>query len=88
MGGLTLNGNTRFDGLRVEDSAHAITLARSILRGAQTAIEQDGASTQLEIVNNLLVDNTFGVVTSGCAALDMRNTILSGNRQAAVSIQR
>jgi PKD repeat protein/nitrous oxidase accessory protein NosD len=87
LGRLTLDGDGRFDGLRVEDGAQAVIVTRNIIRDTATAIALDGATTQVEIVNNALVGNDNGVVASACAPVDMRNTILSDHSGAALSYQ-
>ena len=49
LGGLTLDGQGRYDGLRVEDGARAITVFRTIIHDTQTAIALDGATTHAEV---------------------------------------
>jgi uncharacterized repeat protein (TIGR01451 family) len=75
---VTLNADGQgWDGLRVVDGAQSFTLERSILRGAVTALWVDGADTDLEVVNNTIVDNTDGMAATACAPVDVRNTIFA-----------
>ncbi|MGD8626790.1 MAG: hypothetical protein PVJ34_19795, partial [Anaerolineae bacterium] len=75
--GFTLNGDDSFPGLRAEGGTEHLTLARSIVRDTTTAVEMDGADTQLEVVNNTVVQNETGLVARACAPLDVRNTIVA-----------
>ncbi|MCW5852638.1 MAG: hypothetical protein KIT87_21380 [Anaerolineae bacterium] len=74
-------------GLRVEDGALSVRAFRNIIRGAMTAIRQDGAATELEVVNNTLVNNTDGLSATGCAAVDVRNTIFASHSGVALKYQ-
>ncbi len=77
LSGFTLAGDGTQDGLSVEDGAQSLTFARNIVRGTQTGISVVGDDTDLEVVNNTIVDNTDGMVASDCAPVDVRNTIFA-----------
>lgn len=81
----TLNGDGRASGLRVEDGARAFKFTRSIVRDTSTAIGLAGVNTTAELVNLTLVDNGRGVLAEACAPVDVRNTILAGHGQAALT---
>ena len=83
--GFTLDGDDSFPGFRAEGGTEHLTLARSILRDTTTAIELDGADTQLEVVNNTVVQNDAGLVARACAPLDVRNTIFAYHSGAGLT---
>lgn len=66
-------------GLRVEDDAKYIAFSRSVVRGFATGIAVDGYTTDLEIFNNTIVENTDGLAGGVCTPLDVRNTIFAFN---------
>jgi subtilisin-like proprotein convertase family protein len=75
---VTLNGDgSGVDGLLVEDGAQSTTFARSIVRGTETGIRVDGEETDLEVVNNTVVENENGFQATSCAPVDVRNTIFA-----------
>ncbi len=75
---LTLSGSADWEGLRVEDGARGITLARSIVRDASTGVRLRGDSA-VELVHNTIVKNVDGVTAEGATPVDLRNTILAYN---------
>ncbi len=85
LSGFTLAGDGNQDGLRVEDGAQSITFGRNIVRGTETGIAVLGDDTDLEVVNNTIVDNTNGMVASACAPVDVRNTIFAYNQDAGLA---
>lgn len=84
---VTLNGDNRTAGVRVEDGAIDALLMRSIVRGATTGVRIEGADTDLEITNNTFAANGNGVVATGCASIDVRNTIFAFHSAAALSFE-
>lgn len=84
---LTLAGSPGVDGVRVEDGARDVTLARSVLRDAGTGLRIQGASTDVEVVNNTLVRNGSGLVAESCAPVDVRNTIFANHTVAGLAYQ-
>ena len=82
IGRLTLDGGGAADGIRMEDGAANVTVARAIVRGAGTALSFDGAGTNVEVVNNTLVDNGNGLAATACADVDVRNTIFASQGTA------
>ena len=82
---LTLNGDDRTNGLQVEGGALDVTVTRNIVRQTHTALQLDGAGTDVEVVNNTLVGNTNGLVATNCAAVDVRNTIFAHHTDTALA---
>ncbi|MBN1318594.1 MAG: DUF11 domain-containing protein [Anaerolineales bacterium] len=83
---LTLNGDSSgLDGMQAEDGTQNLTIDRTIIRDANTAIHTTGSETELEIVNNTLVYNTNGVVAAACAPVTVRNTIFSDHTGAGLT---
>ncbi|MCP4540736.1 MAG: PKD domain-containing protein [Chloroflexi bacterium] len=75
---LTLDGNGEsVTGFYTEDNAQAVRLARAIVRDAQTGIHVTGSDTDVEVVNNTIVENADGMIASSCAPVDVRNTIFA-----------
>jgi hypothetical protein len=84
---LTLVGSPSVDGARVEDGATNVTLARSIVRDTGVGVRVQGASTDLELVNNTFVRNGIGLAAETCAPVDVRNTIFSNHTNTAIAHQ-
>ncbi len=87
LSGFTLAGDGNQDGLRVEDGAQSITFGRNIVRGTETGISVLGSETDLEVVNNTIVENTNGMVASACAPVDVRNTIFAYHSGTGLSYE-
>ena len=84
---LSLIGNGLGQGLSVEDGAVNIKASRLIVREHATGITVDGSDTDLEIVNNTIVENDKGIALAGNAPLDLRNTIIAYNDDAGLAYQ-
>jgi len=85
---LTLHGdNSGVDGLLVEDGTQSVTLARTIIRGTNTAISTTGGTTELEVVNNTVVYNDNGMVARNCAPVDVRNTIFANHSDTGLTYE-
>ncbi len=84
---LTLNGEGSADGLHIEDGSDAIRITRNIIRDAQDAIALDGATTDVQIFNNTLVNNVNGVQATNNASIDVRNTLFVNHGGDALSYQ-
>ncbi len=82
IGRLTLDGGGTTNGIRLEDGAANVTVARNIVRNAGTALSFDGTGTNVEVVNNTLVDNDNGFAATNCADVDVRNTIFAAQGTA------
>jgi hypothetical protein len=78
---LTLHGDdSGVDGLLVEDGARAVTLERTIVRGANTGISTTGSATELEVVNNTVVSNTNGMIADPLLVDSLPYSLLSATR--------
>ena len=77
---LSLVGNGLSEGWRVEDGAKGVKASRLIVRDHETGIAVDGAATDLEVANDTVVENVDGIVFTGNADVDVRNTVLAYNQ--------
>ncbi len=85
LGNLSLVGNNGTIGLRIEDGARQVRLTRSIVRGNATGVKTGGQATDLEVVNNTIVNNQAGMVAADCSALSVRNNIFAYNSTAGLT---
>lgn len=85
---LSLVGNGAIDGVLVNGSAQDVSLSRLIIRGTVNAVRQDGASTELELVNTTIVKNENGLVATSCAAVDARNSVFAFHTGTALSYEQ
>ena len=81
---VTLDGGGTIKGLLAEQGAVGILVSRNIVRNTTTAISQAGATTQVEVANNTIVNNTNGIVATNCANPDVRNTVFAYNTANAL----
>lgn len=84
--GVTLAGDGFMAGFTADSGATHITVSRSIVRDTPTAFSADGATTNVELVNNTAVNNGGGVASSGGASVSVRNTIFAHNSGVALSL--
>jgi hypothetical protein len=82
---LTVTGENGRTGLSIGGGAENVVLRRMIVRDSATALALDGASTQVELVNSTIAKNHNGLVATGCAPVDVRNTIFAYHTGAAMS---
>ena len=82
---VTLAGDGAVNGFSAAGGAQDIRLDRLIVRDTATALHLDGSATQVEIVNNTLVNNANGLVAANCAGVDVRNTIFAFHSGTALS---
>lgn len=81
---VTLAGDGSVSGMRVNRMAQDITLSRSIVRGTSVGIYLSGDQTTLEVVNNTVVGNGYGMHVDA-APVDVRNTIFAYNTTYGLS---
>ena len=74
-------------GYTAEQGATSARLVRNLIRNATTGITVDGNTTELEALNNTVVNNAIGFAATTCANLNVRNTIFAGNTSVGISYQ-
>ena len=86
---VTLVGDAHDDGLRLDAGAD-VTLKRSVVRNAKTAVAVDGSDggATATVVNATLVGNESGVAATNCGNVDVLNTMLAYNTGTALSYQQ
>jgi hypothetical protein len=84
LAGLTLRGDTAVDGVRVGDGSQAVLVSRLIVEDMAVALHVDGSTTQAEFVNNTIVNNITGLRSTGCAAVDVRNSLFAFHKGKAL----
>ncbi|MCP4212937.1 MAG: hypothetical protein GY764_15875 [Halieaceae bacterium] len=83
---LSLDGSDTAVGFRIEDGAGHASLERAIVRNAVTGVSVNGAESQIEMVNNTVVNNEDGIVASDCGSIDIRNTIIAYQENAGLDL--
>ena len=82
---VTLADNSGIAGFIARSGARFITFARNIVRGLGTGVQVSGSATDLEVNNNDIISNGTGLLSTGCAPLDVRNTVFANNTAAGLS---
>ncbi len=87
LAGLSIVGNGTGNGINVEDGAKSIRISRSIVRGHVAGLAVDGANTDVQLVNNTIVENNNGLDFTNNAPVDVRNSIIAFNAGTGLSYQ-
>jgi hypothetical protein len=76
---VTLVANSSLNAFHAEGGARNSSFSRNIVRGALRGLLVNGAKTHIEVFNNTLYANVTGLQATGCADLDVRNTIFANS---------
>ncbi len=86
---LTVAGSSNGIGVYLKNNARAVNIARVVIRQTADAIRVEGgdAAAPLRVVNATIVNNTNGVSSPNCGAVEVRNSVFAFNSGTALNLQ-